>query len=344
MRKSLLSVALFLFVGGWSAQAQSHTRPTPKAATPAPSQTQSPVPAPAPGAAPAQAPSAAPAPSVAPAAGAAPAGSAAASATAADVANSQDYPGLPRMLNFLIREYHQEPDSEDLPITASSKIKTVKGLKTEIHYGINEALKARLPAAAAIMRTYQTAITKMGGKVILQTPEGLTAQLMKGGKEIWVRVDEFFEPATVGQVGTYRLLVMEGETSEANLTDKEMFETFRDKGVLVLHPVFAPGKASIKSESDKLLEQLAKMLKAHAGLKVSIEGHTNAGDANAQKLSEERAEAVMKVLTKADIQPNRLTAIGYGDTKPLEGGAESQRIEIVKPEAVKAVPRPPKKK
>lgn len=344
MRKSLLAAALVLFAGGWSAQAQSHTRPPVKKTAPAPTPAPAATPTPEPAAAPA-APPATPAPTAAPAPGAAPAGAAAPAPTAGDVANSQDYPGLPRMVNFLIREYQQEQDSEDLPITASSKIKTVKGLKTAIHYGINEALKARLPAAAAIMRTYQTALTKMGGKVILQTPEGLTAQLMKGGKEIWVRVDEFFEPATVGQVGTYRLLVIEGETSEANLTDKEMFETFKTAGVLVLHPVFAPGKSSIKSESDKLLEQLAKMLKAHPTVKVSIEGHTNVGEANAQKLSEERAEAVMKVLTKADIQPNRLTAIGYGDTKPVaEGSGDSQRIEIVKPEVVKPTPRPPKKK
>ena len=70
----------------------------------------------------------------------------------------------------------------------------------------------------------------------------------------------------------------------------------------------------------------------------SVEGHTdNVGDEEAnQKLSEERAKAVVTKLVEMGITNDRLSAKGFGESKPLsdnhspEGRANNRRVEFVK--------------
>ena len=83
---------------------------------------------------------------------------------------------------------------------------------------------------------------------------------------------------------------------------------------------------------------MIQLMKDAPDLVVEIQGHTdNTGDANAdQVLSEQRATAVKTALTSAGIPANRLTAKGYGLTKPVadnatpEGRAKNRRVELVK--------------
>jgi outer membrane protein OmpA-like peptidoglycan-associated protein len=68
-----------------------------------------------------------------------------------------------------------------------------------------------------------------------------------------------------------------------------------------------------------------------------VEGHTdNVGTADFnQKLSEQRAKAVMQYLVERGIDANRLQSVGYGFTKPVadnktdEGKAKNRRVELV---------------
>ena len=81
------------------------------------------------------------------------------------------------------------------------------------------------------------------------------------------------------------------------------------------------------------------MLKAHADLKLMIEGHTdNVGAAAAnQTLSEQRAAAVKQFLVSTyGIDAARLQTKGYGSSKPIspnttpEGRQNNRRVELVK--------------
>jgi outer membrane protein OmpA-like peptidoglycan-associated protein len=83
---------------------------------------------------------------------------------------------------------------------------------------------------------------------------------------------------------------------------------------------------------------MVKLLQDSPELVVEIQGHTdNTGDPAAdQVLSEQRATAVKSALTAEGIAANRLTAKGYGLTKPIadnstpEGRAKNRRVELVK--------------
>ncbi|MBQ9395015.1 MAG: OmpA family protein [Proteobacteria bacterium] len=101
---------------------------------------------------------------------------------------------------------------------------------------------------------------------------------------------------------------------------------------------FETSKAIIKSESFELLDQVAKLLvdNPHIG-NVTVEGHTDSRGKYKYtvKLSQDRAESVMKYLVDHGVDPARLNAIGYGPDRPIdsndtkEGRARNRRVEFV---------------
>ena len=77
-------------------------------------------------------------------------------------------------------------------------------------------------------------------------------------------------------------------------------------------------KATLRSASNVELKNLVKLMKNNPTIKVEISGHTdNKGKAvYNQKLSEERAKAVVKYMKENGINANRMIAKGYGKTVP----------------------------
>jgi outer membrane protein OmpA-like peptidoglycan-associated protein len=85
---------------------------------------------------------------------------------------------------------------------------------------------------------------------------------------------------------------------------------------------FDVNKATLKSTpqtTDILTELVSFMTTNKAVSKLRVEGHTdNSGNqVNNVKLSQERADAVVKYLTGKGIDASRLTAVGYGSTRPV---------------------------
>ncbi|MEQ8218012.1 MAG: DUF5723 family protein [Arenibacter sp.] len=100
--------------------------------------------------------------------------------------------------------------------------------------------------------------------------------------------------------------------------------------------LFNSGKATIKIESTNVLVDIIKILNEYPNATFTVEGHTDSiGSVPAnQKLSEERALSVKNFLVEKGIDSARLTAIGYGESKPIAtnmykaGRAENRRVEI----------------
>jgi outer membrane protein OmpA-like peptidoglycan-associated protein len=100
---------------------------------------------------------------------------------------------------------------------------------------------------------------------------------------------------------------------------------------------FDHAKATIRPESDALLQDVAKVLREFPEIEqIEIGGHTdNTGPAYTnRKLSAERAAAVMKWLLDHGIEKKRLQSRGYGPDKPMadnktdEGRAKNRRVEF----------------
>ena len=105
-----------------------------------------------------------------------------------------------------------------------------------------------------------------------------------------------------------------------------------------LHGVyFESGSASLLPESADALAQVATMLKANVGWKVTVEGHTDSlgGAAPNLDLSTRRAVAVRDALiAQGGVSAAQLTTQGFGLTKPVEtndtpeGRARNRRVEL----------------
>ena len=89
---------------------------------------------------------------------------------------------------------------------------------------------------------------------------------------------------------------------------------------IVLNNIFFDfNKSTLRPESVAELDRLYKLLNEMPTLKIEISGHTdNIGSATYnQKLSENRAKAVVNYLTKKGINKNSLIFKGYGFTQPI---------------------------
>jgi chemotaxis protein MotB len=103
---------------------------------------------------------------------------------------------------------------------------------------------------------------------------------------------------------------------------------------------FAPGEAVISGEAESVIATLAETLK-NAGVRVRIEGHTdstpisNAKYPSNWELSTARASSVLARLIDMGIEPERLSAAGYGGFQPIadnstaEGRAQNRRVDVV---------------
>ncbi|MCZ4346117.1 OmpA family protein [Devosia neptuniae] len=89
--------------------------------------------------------------------------------------------------------------------------------------------------------------------------------------------------------------------------------------------LFQSGAALIANESEIALDELVIILAECPDALIRIEGHTDAdGDARLNLgLSVARAEAVVTALVERGIDPQRLYALGYGETKPIADNGTS---------------------
>lgn len=82
---------------------------------------------------------------------------------------------------------------------------------------------------------------------------------------------------------------------------------------------FDQGKSVLRSESEAEIHKLVEVLRSNPNMVIEIIGHTDdVGDEAANlMLSTERAGAVLDRLVELGIDPQRLRAKGYGETRPL---------------------------
>jgi len=102
---------------------------------------------------------------------------------------------------------------------------------------------------------------------------------------------------------------------------------------------FRSGKSTINPSALSTIENFVGEISASQGSRVIIEGHTDnipTGKLNVDNkdLSLRRARAIAGILVARGISPDRISAIGYGDTRPIDsndteqGRAKNRRVEV----------------
>ena len=250
-----------------------------------------------------------------------------------DAAGCKDHPVLNRIPNYWIEScVNKQFDAYKFAV-AGGKTRAVEGQFWNIRYRPPAALSPK-PGTLQLLRNVENAVTQIGGKLEAKDSSKETLTLTRDGKELWIE-------AWADYTGKYILTIVEKAAMAQELTaNADAFASgLRATGHIAVEGIyFDTGKAALKPESSAAIGEIAKLLKADAGLKVFVVGHTdNAGAVEGNmKLSSDRAQSVVQALSAAGIAAARLRAFGAGPYSPVasndseEGRAKNRRVELVK--------------
>ncbi len=110
---------------------------------------------------------------------------------------------------------------------------------------------------------------------------------------------------------------------------KPMRVEMRDNSIVINEKIqFAYNDSTILDVSFSLLDEVADVIKKAPHVKkIEIGGHasTEGSDSHNKRLSDARAKSVLKYLTeKGGVSKDKLTAVGYGEEKPLVSPEETE--------------------
>jgi len=199
------------------------------------------------------------------------------------------------------------------PLNAQGKaqLKAVEGEYWKVEFALKEGVTK--PSGLQVQRNFQNTARQAGGSVEGNpcTDYGTTLRINRGGREFWAFVGNTDEG--------YKMYVLAVGQMAQDISVNQLAEKLVKEGVLTLYVNFDTGKATIKPDSEKTQADAAGALKAAPTLKVEVGGHTdNVGSPkDNEKLSADRAQAVMAELVKRGVAANRLTAKGYGQNVPV---------------------------
>jgi outer membrane protein OmpA-like peptidoglycan-associated protein len=255
-----------------------------------------------------------------------------------DRAGYKDYPGIPRVPGFILREYGDcvETAFDAYKFWVKENGKNVQqseeGHKYFFRYRLIQGMTPLSPLQ--IHRNYQNAARSAGGKVLMDENGYSTILLNKGDKELWMEVH-----TNVGYEYDLTIIEKEAMKQEVVLDAAAMASDIADSGSVAIYGInFDTASSVIKPESEPAIDEIAKLLTSNPTLKVYIVGHTDmVGDAASNvKLSQARAQSVITALvSKHGIAAARLLAFGAGPYAPVatnltdEGRAKNRRVELV---------------
>ena len=249
-----------------------------------------------------------------------------------DIEGGQDHPLLSRMPGFYMSAY----DTKDFDSYQSPYVEGKDGLwegkLTKISYTRKEGSKP--VSMVQIVRNYEEAAKKIGGKILHKDARIVDARIQKNGAVTSVEVAAFNDGRE------YELLIVESKPMEQEVTAnaEALSQSIASTGKAAVYGIyFDTGKSIVKTESDPTLGEITKLLKQDPQLKLYVVGHTdNVGTLDANlKLSSDRAAAVVKALVGKGIDAARLKATGVGPYSPdtsnktEEGRAKNRRVELV---------------
>lgn len=198
-------------------------------------------------------------------------------------------------------------------------------------------------------------VRKIGQLKVLSTEEHTaTARVTKAITRIF-KGDRFkaigqsmpvVQPVELSPIKTEEAAVSPDLVASKLKTQDESGQTRINLGDLANSLRYESGEAAIKSEGYKVLDQLIEYLRTSADTRlIRVEGHTDNVEIgpslksrypNNWELAKARANGVVRYLVeKGGVDSARLSAVGFGDSKPAvanaseEGRTKNRRVEIL---------------
>lgn len=258
---------------------------------------------------------------------------------AEDAEGCKDSQVLSRMASCSITECEKKDfDSFEFRIAWKAE---ENDFKTQVVEGAKEVLTYECAATISLLqiaRNAEAALKRGGFAIVFSGAGGYQEPIVtarKGGA--WVHVATWLN----GDTPSYTQSIVQSKAMEQSMeaSAADLEQQINSTGRAAIYGIlFDTGKATIKPASEATLGELVKLLQKNAAWKIEIGGHTDnvgAKEANA-KLSLARAEAVKAWLVGHGVAAGRLTAKGFGDSKPVaenasdEGRTKNRRVELVK--------------
>jgi OmpA-OmpF porin, OOP family len=248
-----------------------------------------------------------------------------------DMEGTKDHPLLSRIPNYYISDQaNKDFDSYTSPYIDQDNV--WEGKLTQTNYTAQEGSKEL--SFIQIVRNYENAVKKLGGKILLSETSRLNAKIEKNKGVTYVSVEAFNDGRN------YTLIIVENKPMEDEVTidAASLNKGISETGKIAVYGIyFDTGKSVIKPESKPTFVEIEKMLKDNPKLKLFVVGHTDIDGSleSNMKLSSDRAASVVKALIENKIEASRLKSGGVGPYCPVEsnhtdeGKAKNRRVELV---------------
>ena len=247
--------------------------------------------------------------------------------SAQDAAGCKDSSLIGRFPGSIITACKDKADDKFTFTLDKGQRKDVEGEFHQINYKFpNAASKAQ------VVRNLNTALRRAGYTMVYDSGDygDFTGHMGK----TWIQIE------IGGSGGILETIVVETELTQDVVANAAALSSgLAGSGHAVVNGIlFDTGKAEVKPESAPALEEVAKLLKQDAKLKLYVVGHTdNVGSLAANMdLSKRRAAAVVQLLiTQYGTTADRLQPYGDGPYAPLasndteDGRTVNRRVEVV---------------
>jgi len=210
------------------------------------------------------------------------------------------------------------------------------------HYvnSLEKDAKGLHPGILEVVRNFENAVLQAKGAVLSVSSKRVYYHMRKGNDEFWGEAGCGAENSSGGcSAILHKIIRVAGMEQSVVVSSEQIAKAIGVEGKVVFYGIyFDTDKATLKTESNPTLAEMAKWLKINASAKVFIVGHTDMQGSveRNQKLSRDRAASVIAALTKDhDIKADRLGAEGVGPLAPVAsntdeaGRAKNRRVEMV---------------
>ena len=240
-----------------------------------------------------------------------------------------------------VKKETQTAEAERLKALAETKEREAEQAKADAEILTKELVATRVRETET--RTRETEEARKLAETKAQQAQALAEAKTREAESVRAESEQFNRELLRGTAAggpEQARMLSESKAENAKLVKAlaELKAKQTERGVvLTLDDVLFAKAEQLSPQARLSMAKLATFLGEHPNRNVLIEGHTdNVGSDTAnQALSEKRAQEVKKLLTEQGIDERRISAKGYGESRPAASNATSEgqqlnrRVEVI---------------